>query len=372
MNNQTIANPSVYGIRIYPTHAVKYKVNLSSVLSQGGKVRTLTELQKAAKEASRKNLENNSHDGNLSKKASSKIKNAINWLVLASEEKIVVNPINGSKFKFICSFITLTLPALQGSFTDNYIKKEVLNPFLTLLRNKYNFRLYVWRAEAQSNGNIHFHIICNTFINYSQLRYMWNRLLLKKGLMDSYTNKYSKMSEDMYVSEMVNKFGYSAEMAKKSFLAGSSSGWVNPNTTDVHSVKNVKDLASYVSTYMAKKDEGKRKIIGRLWGCSYELSHQNKCTFEYQLGDEQEDVLDLYNSVDEVKNIESDTEIDGVRTVFAEVFIYRPSKIFKVFKGRLLALLERYILKLKGVISMFDEFESLVVNENKSLVYNLN
>ena len=53
-------------------------------------------------------------------------------------------------------FITLTLSDVQAH-TDDSIKEHMLQPFLYWLQRYYNCS-YVWKAETQINGNIHFHI----------------------------------------------------------------------------------------------------------------------------------------------------------------------------------------------------------------------
>jgi hypothetical protein len=44
------------------------------------------------------------------------------------------------------------------------------------------------------------------------------------------------------------------ELQMNRYLKGSQSGWRNPNSTDVHSVKNISNLEGYLAGYMAKKD----------------------------------------------------------------------------------------------------------------------
>ena len=133
------------------------------------------------------------------------------------------------KFKFNINFITLTLPASQ-EHSDDEIKSVALNNFLNICRKRYNLGEYVWKAESQINGNIHFHIVTDTYIRYDKIQEAWNSSveLLTCG------NVETKKMEG-YVTRFANKIGHRF-----------------PNSTDVHSVKHVKKIASYISKYMSK------------------------------------------------------------------------------------------------------------------------
>src|SRR5690606_39568338 len=83
---------------------------------------------------------------------------AINTLLAISTEKEVFNHRLGSTYKFRLSFITLTLPSPQGSISDKEIKRGPLRMFIQKMGRRYGMYNYVWKAEKQKNGNIHFHI----------------------------------------------------------------------------------------------------------------------------------------------------------------------------------------------------------------------
>jgi len=119
------------------------------------------------------------------------------------------------RFKFKIAFITLTLSSEQ-KHTDDYIKQHMLEPFLKWAFREGKDKHYVWKAETQRNGNIHFHITFNGFIHYMKIRQKWNHLQWKHG----------------YISEQAD-----------------------PNSTDVHSVKHTGGFIGYMSKYMSKTDE---------------------------------------------------------------------------------------------------------------------
>ena len=255
-------------------------------------------------EKSDSNLKQNNSDGLISRKASIRIKNAISWLNHLSKWSKVQDKKLNKKFAFRLNFITLTLPSPQilyfhlpdGSvvnndhnfncwscvnlgfmkphyvMTDKAIKDICLNQFLTELRTKYHVKHYVWRAEAQKNGNIHFHITMNKFVYLGDLRNMWNRILDKTPFIDNYSKKFSKLNFENYckIADPLNN--KSTKKLLKSYEFGVRTHWRSPNSTDIHSVKNIRNIEGYLSEYFSKIDNTRRLIQGYLWRLSESLS----------------------------------------------------------------------------------------------------
>lgn len=164
------------------------------------------------------NLQFNETGGIISKKAKKNIATAIDWLLFAARPKKVVRTSNNSIFFFKINFVTLTLSSEQ-KHSDQEIKSEILDKFLQRLRDDYGLKNYLWRAEAQENGNIHFHLVTDIFLHYLKIRDLWNECQEKLG----------------YVSSFAEKYGHTA-----------------PNSTDIHSIRNLKNVAGYLSKYCCK------------------------------------------------------------------------------------------------------------------------
>lgn len=197
----------------------------------------------AAQVFNEQNLRNNKTEGLLSNKGISRLRNSINWLLVAAKPKRVFSKKHNSNFQFKVNFLTLTLPD-NGTEIDNItLQKKLLNPFLVYLRKYFGLKNYVWKLEFQGNGKLHVHIVCDTFIHWRDLRTTWNRLLINNGFMAQFELTF---------------------------------GHQNPNSTDVHSIKKIKNLAGYLCEYMCKQAADLEKIKGRIWGCNYELSRANK------------------------------------------------------------------------------------------------
>jgi hypothetical protein len=190
---------------------------------------------------------NKTYCGFMNWKSVSKLRFAINLLVAQAELKEVYNPSTHRYYKFKINFITLTLSAPQLNVSDRTIKSKMLEPFLRNLRNVYKLKSYVWRAERQKNGNLHFHITTDTYIDYAAIRDAWNHQQAKFHFIEMFRNK--------------NKTAY-------------------PNSTDVHAVKTIRDIARYLSKYMAKAEKDGEKVEGKLWDCSKNLKPANKPTYE--------------------------------------------------------------------------------------------
>lgn len=71
------------------------------------------------------------------------------------------------------TMVTLTLPA-QQVHTDAEINRACLQPWLQMMRRDHGVELYAWRAEAQENGNLHYHVILDRYIPKRAITGSWN------------------------------------------------------------------------------------------------------------------------------------------------------------------------------------------------------
>lgn len=227
----------------------------------------------------------NKQQGKISNKSARRLKDKINWLVFKSKNKKVKYPNGTISENFRISFITLTLPARQVH-TDLEIKR-VFNNFLTTLRKRYNMTDYVWKAELQKNQNIHFHLTTNIFIHHATIRTLWNNAIDRLGYINTYRSHFSKMTFEEYKTLRLENAKKSNSNIKeediiKAYNDGSKNKWSNPNSTDVKTVFNVKNLAAYLAKYLSKKtakNEGSpamqkriKDFGGNIWYCSRSLS----------------------------------------------------------------------------------------------------
>ena len=194
--------------------------------------------------------------------------------------EIFVNALRFHKSKkksgYFLTFVTLTLPSKQRH-SDNVLKK-CLNRFLDLLKKSKEVRNYVWKAEAQKNGNIHFHVLIDKFIDYVYIRKTWNSIIDKLG----YISEYSK-------NMLENGFKYQKGLGKSFqkqldyYNEQKNSGFKNPNSTDIHQLKNINNPAKYITKYMCKIEKNKRPIYGNIIRSTSALSKLNYLQIEGDL-----------------------------------------------------------------------------------------
>lgn len=244
-------------------------------------------------------------DFNLSKSSKRKIFDSINAMYSLSPKRNIKMQNGKTLYNFQLAFITLTLPSTQAH-TDTEIKSLCLNQFLFEIKRKYNISNFVWKAELQKNDNIHFHLIFDKYIDYQALRRRWNRIINKLGYVDAFRDKMKNLSLIDYHKSRLKYKECTFKESAEAYAKGKSSNWSNPNSVDVRSVLNKKDLAVYLSKYFAKNDdkeeltesEQERLInFGRIWSRSYtlvKLKFQNKYLVS--------EILDIINYLEQKKD----------------------------------------------------------------------
>lgn len=174
------------------------------------------------------------YSGRVTNGAVKRMKRCISILVQKSPRRYIWNPVAGKSHHFRIAFVTLTV-ADQSKKTDADVYRECLAPWLRWAR-RIGMKDYVWRAELQKRGAIHYHLATNVFMPWQPVRDTWN--------------KYQK------------RFGYLQRF-------GREHGHFRPNSTDVHSVAKVHDIEAYMGKYMAKDTD--QVIHGKIWDASVNL-----------------------------------------------------------------------------------------------------
>lgn len=160
------------------------------------------------------------------------------------------------------TFLTTTLPSTQVH-TDKVIKRS-FTLFLENLVKTYSVKFYLWKAEAQKNGNIHFHVIVDRYIDHKIVNRLWNNQMKRLGYIDRFS---ATMLERGFVYNP--KSSKSREIQNLDYLIAKKDGFQNPtSTTQIKSLKGIQNVAGYMIKYMTKNEENKRPILGRVWGCS--------------------------------------------------------------------------------------------------------
>lgn len=158
------------------------------------------------------------------------MKRAIQWLIACSEFKETWEKRKHALVRWRVNHCCLTFH--ENLKDDNWARK-ILSSWLEVAKYRWDVRQYVWKAEPQERGAIHFHLTTNKYMPHEEVRYTWNRALRKHKLAN-----------------------------------------INDNSIDVHAVVEENDMLKYFSDYLTDKEkhDGRRKIKGRLWGSSQDLA----------------------------------------------------------------------------------------------------
>lgn len=186
------------------------------------------------------------YSGELSNGAIKRLSKAINLLVASSEKKTVYNPTLKKNVAFKLAFVTLTIPT-NRSIEAKMAHKLLLEPMIKHLRQVHGLKNYIWKLELQKRGQIHYHLTIDCFVNHVELRNKWNQLLAKNDMMSEY------IAENQHT---------------------------NANSTDVHSVRKVRDLSAYLIKYFTKKEQNPVAVNGKIWDCSLALKKAKYYTTE--------------------------------------------------------------------------------------------
>lgn len=320
-------------VKIQPTYAVVYRQPLTELPSKLVKVPVL-----------------NKHDGSVSNKAATRIRNAVNWMLFLSKKKKVYSSKERTTFSFLLNFITLTLPSRQ-MHSDDFIKENMLVPFLEWMHRSHGNAMYVWKCESQINGNIHFHITAHTFIHWRSVAKKWNVLLNRYGycklLKDGSNDKGNAATQIKAAKNAEQVGGYLANYISKNdnikYYIKRPRGFPLP-------IKTTKFSDTWFNYHYGYGSPVKRPINGRLWGCSYNLSRIDVCFDE-----EEEKSSTFYDWYSETVNLCEKQKDEK----YYSILLYRHLR-YKKLPSNIIYLLKHHLPEIKEKInyvvpSLFDK-----------------
>jgi hypothetical protein len=250
--------------------------------------------------------------GEMTQHSKRRLSKALNLLLEIAVKKKVKNPSNGKSFYMKLAFQTLTLSAAQTGYTDKEIKKLLLEPYIRIMRRNGQ-KNYIWKAEQQRNGNIHFHILTDTWIDYTIIRDTWNNLQSKLG----------------FISDFEKRHGHR-----------------DPNSTDVKAVTKERETLSYLKKYMLKDSDKSQqlrhdkdyteKAKGKVWDCSKNLKLKNK---EFDI------ISD--HVFREIKQMEKDSRTKVITDDFFTFYCFGLRERKKYFSDETLSKFNAYIQQVK-------------------------
>ena len=221
--------------------------------------------QKEVKQRSLDNLSTKYAGKGMSQSARERVKRTVaNWSVGVLASQRIWQKNKGCKRRYFI-MMTLTLPSKQVE-SDEEVKRKYLNAWLQKLCRFQPDIHYLWVAETQANGNIHFHVVADKWVDFRWVQRSWNETL----------------ENGTYIDTFAAKFGHR-----------------NPPSTKVTGQKNMKDPALYITKYISK-DEGRRVVDGHCWYCCDKLKELERVAWSYAYEIEDEIVR---NFAAELKNV---------------------------------------------------------------------
>lgn len=185
----------------------------------------------------RNELNYKTYSGKVTSHAQKRIRKAVDILLQLSPPRLIQNPINDRFEMHTLSFITLTIPGKERRITAHEGNTELMAKWLLRMKRKADLKTYLWKAEFQKNGQLHYHVTTPSWIHYSLIKDEWNKIMAKAGLLTEWSKEHPG---------------------------------VTPNSTDVHKVYKIKNIAAYLQKYLSKSEQDKI-TVGKIWDCSMNI-----------------------------------------------------------------------------------------------------
>lgn len=214
---------SVQGLSFSPSRACLYRIPEHWIIHGRSTTARGTRLQKATPEEKARAAR---------ARVIGRYWTAIGYLWLRTRKR-QVQLADGRLINFRQGFMTLTLPGVATA-DHKAIKRKVLDPFFTYARNVLGLQDYVWTAELQKRGEIHFHVLLNQFLDKGRIRKAWNDACSRSGIVDM------------------------------------SQGSDRPST-EIEAVKSYNGSKAYAAKYIGKALRS-GDILGRLWSGSHSVT----------------------------------------------------------------------------------------------------
>ena len=199
------------------------------------------------------------YSGEITASTAKRISTAVDVFLQVSPIRRIYNPIIQKEQNFQLSFITLTIPqdepvpASEGHAALKIWLQHFKRPWHRRKMSE-QIKSYLWKAELQERGQLHYHLITNSFLHYGEIRRIWNDCMKSRGWLG---------------------------------------GHRDPNSTDVHSIYRIRDVRRYLSKYIAKQqfqpspaaaESGFPALLvpvvldAKVWGCSEDLKGKKRFT----------------------------------------------------------------------------------------------
>lgn len=229
------------------------------------------------------------YSGTMTPGAKKRLTKAISLLIQSTKTREIYNPVSKTNHEFKLSFLTLTIPEMNVKPDAKFCNKFLLEPFIRVLRRRYGLKNYVWKLELQANGMVHYHITSNVFIVHTDLKDEWNNILRRNDMLIDYKKRTGKN---------------------------------DPNSTDIHSVKNVKNLEAYLIKYVTKETQNAKGVKTKIWDCSLSLKKSEYFSIESN-----------WTYADRLKSLEKKGQVSSFAGDRYVIFRFKENPVYVLLHG---------------------------------------
>jgi hypothetical protein len=187
-----------------------------------------------------KSNRNNAYTGQVKEGTKKRIRKALDLFMQSTENQLIFNPVSNRMINFRLAFITLTISNKEIQ-DHKFCYNNLLRPFLQWLDKTIKVNSYIWKAELQKRGQIHYHITISNFIHHTEIREKWNYLQRKSGLISNSDN---------------------------------------PPSTEIKQVHKINNIEHYLAKYISKSENENERLNCKVWDCSANLKTNSYFTLE--------------------------------------------------------------------------------------------
>lgn len=211
------------------------------------------------------------YSGKLTQGAKKRLTKAISLLVQGTRKRWIRNPISNKQQLHQLTFVTLTVSDTSVSLTGKQAHKILLKPFLEWLTKTKKVNTYLWKAELQKNGQLHYHLTLPDWIHWREIRDKWNEVQNKAGIIERYREHQKAWHKNGFRVRKELLPHWPEYEQRKAYQKGVETNWNDPNSTDVHKVYKIKDVEAYLIKEIAKGIQNAQGLGGKVWDCSMNL-----------------------------------------------------------------------------------------------------
>jgi hypothetical protein len=219
------------------------------------------------------------YTGMITASTAKRIRRTVDLLLQIAKPYKTINPFTKATITHRLSFITLTISDNKTMYTPREGHKLLLKPFLRILREKDLMNTYIWKAEFQERGQLHYHITTPSVIDLRLIRKYWNGLQQKNNMLNEYYNEH---------------YHY------------------DPNSTDIHQVHQIKDIQAYLVKYLSKNTQNQTPTTGKIWDCSENLKGKKFLSFEIDNANRRKILRMADDNKISIKQLEQCAIIEGI------------------------------------------------------------